>query len=101
MSLKKSILVSGQLTSSIATEYGVVTIDDKTSTMVIPDVYVKINNIQMDKSEVNLYVSFVGNGMNFYKKYTFDLGLDSLNNTFKDGYIYLKTLEEFKDVEDC
>lgn len=61
---------------------------------------VRIINISNNKEVAFIVVSFdSGNGLNFSKDYTFNIKLNEVNS-IKQGYEYLKTLDEFKDAKD-
>lgn len=66
------------------------------------DFYIKIENIIADKEKANCKISFKNNEkIVFEKHFQFQLDLESSDNFIIQGYKYLKTLEEFKNAEDC
>lgn len=70
-------------------------------TSVILDCIVTIINVRGNKNEIIADCNFTHNGnIVDTKSYLFLPSLDG-DNFIKQGYDYLKTLDEFKDAEDC
>lgn len=70
---------------------------------VLNNVYIKIINIQGSKEK--LYLSVIGlldNEIVYEKIFEFAPSVEiNSDNFIKQGYEYLKTLDEFKDAIDC
>lgn len=70
---------------------------------IFPDCYIKIDGINGDKTNINLNVSFYNNKED--KRYLKSIIISFVptldKNFIEQGYEYLKTLEDFKDTEDC
>lgn len=69
----------------------------------IKNVYIVVNEIQGNKKEANILVNFYSEDKTEIievKSYTYNLSLEG-DNFIKQAYNHLKTLEEFKDAEDC
>lgn len=62
--------------------------------------YCKITNISGSKVYCNIEVNYSSDDININKTFSFVPNMDS-DNHIKQGYDYLKTLEEFKDAKDC
>lgn len=68
--------------------------------IILDDVYIKIKSINGNKESVELSVIFMFNDKEIETKYfSFIPSLEG-DNFIKQGYEYLKTQEEFKNVED-
>ena len=80
-------------------------------TMPIENVYIRINSYTGTKGSISIYVGkyisyqhFLDNkeSLEPIKIYTFNPNIsDESDNFIKQGYEYLKTLEEYKDAVDC
>ena len=70
---------------------------------VVENAYIKVDFVSGDKNTINITVGYykTNESNNCFKvnSYSFNPSLD--NNFIKQAYEYLKTLEEFKDAEDC
>lgn len=69
----------------------------------IKNVYIEVNEIQGNKKEANILVNFYSEDKTEIievKSYTYNLSLEG-DNFIKQAYEHLKTLDEFKDAEDC
>lgn len=65
------------------------------------DATIKIDSIVGNKNKIDFRVLFLKQDTLLEtKSYTFSPTLDG-DNFIKQAYEYLKTLEEFKDAEDC
>lgn len=81
------------------------TITNTTSkSIVINNSYIKINNFTGDKDKITIYVGMYDKKdgtMIMSKNYDFIPNIsDSSSNFIKQGYEYLKTLDEFKSATD-
>ena len=71
--------------------------------IIVNEAYCRVENITIDKQKMNLNVrKYVAKDKPFFSEeiITCDYDIDG-DNPFKQSYEYLKTLEEFKDAEDC
>lgn len=85
MALKLNIMVD--------TEYGV--------QLELKDVIANVIGVVGDKNNMIVRVGFTKDGKELpHKAYSFITSLVEIN-FIKQAYQYLKTLEEFKDAEDC
>lgn len=63
------------------------------------ELYCKITNISGSKTYCNIEVNYSCSDININKSFSFTPNMDGDNN-IKQGYVYLKTLDEFKYAED-
>lgn len=69
----------------------------------VDSAYLRVENITLDKTSMTFNVrKYVDKTKSFFSEYylTCPYNIDG-ENPFKQAYEYLKTLEEFKDSEDC
>jgi hypothetical protein len=65
-------------------------------------VYVKVININGNKSQINATVSFKSDIQQFTKQYQIPVSVESgALNFIAQAYTHLKTLDEFAGAEDC
>lgn len=62
--------------------------------------YIKVSSVSGNKDLCSIEVEFDITKAKIYKNYCFTPLLDG-ENFIKQSYQYLKTLDEFKDAEDC
>ena len=64
--------------------------------------YVKVESIRSDKQKATAFVLFANEKIQFTKNYDFQVSVaDGASNFIKQGYLYLKSLPEFANAEDC
>lgn len=105
MALKMSFTVpAGYNVASLQSDTKITTLVKSTITEV-SDGYVKIANQYGDKEMLSVDVEYKTNASAnalFSEQYTLPLSTtDTAPNNIKQGYDYLKTLDEFKDAVDC
>lgn len=80
-------------------------LNDFNKVFLIENVYCKINNINGSKENIEISVDVYKDKeiklLIERKTYSFIPSLDSPCNFIKQGYDYLKTLDEYKDAVDC
>ncbi len=82
------------ITLNALTQYGAVT---------VPECYVKVADVTVSKTEAEARVTFLqdSEGGHLQKlHYVFPYNIAG-DNPIKQAYLYLKTLPEFSDAEDC
>jgi hypothetical protein len=63
---------------------------------------VRVIEITGNKTEINARVSFTDGAVNFEKSYDVPVSVeDGAPNFIRQAYLYLKTLPEFDNCEDC
>jgi hypothetical protein len=97
MALKNIFELEGE--STIVTNYGSIIKGNETYNGVF---YVKVENIKSDKENAIANVSFKNDKLKFSKNYSLEISIaDGAPNFIKQAYIYLKTLPEFANADDC
>ena len=97
MALRKIIEVEGK--AIIQTSIG--SIENGTQRVSF-SAYVKVININGDKTKIQANVSFKGDVQQFNKQYVVPVSVESgAPNFIAQVYEHLKTLEEFAGAEDC
>jgi hypothetical protein len=98
MALKKDYSIQVNLTTNEGNIVG-------NELVAIQDAYIKIINVNGGKESLNLMVSIedtINEKINTIKYYTFVPNVtDNSVNFIKQGYDYIKTLNEYKDAIDC
>lgn len=69
----------------------------------LPDCYVKVVEVSATKYEAQMAVNILESqdGKSYFSEtYKFPINLNG-ENPIKQGYLYLKTLDEYRNAEDC
>jgi len=97
MALRKIIETKGSVT--IKTDFGVV--ENGTQSVVFP-AYIKVTDINGNKSKITVNVNFKGDAQEFNKQYEVPMSVDAGSANFiAQVYAHLKTLPEFAGAVDC
>lgn len=81
------------ITKNIETQFGIT----------IENAYLRIESIEINRDLMTINLKkYADKEKSFFaeKNYTCMYNING-ENPFKQGYVYLKTLEEFKEAEDC
>ena len=97
MALKKIIELEGN--TFLKTPYGNINTGESKAAVAA---HIKVQHVSGDKNSLTANVAFTGDNIQFNKSYVFATSVEENSPNFiKQAYIYLKTLPEFENSEDC
>ena len=102
MALKKDIVIHGQTYITDNSDASNIYLMGESS--IVIDTYIKVSSFSGNKEKMKFDVSYINKDTNiimYIKNYYLTIELKSTRNTIEQCYDYLKTLDEFKDAEDC